>query len=146
MVWLNLKIKHQYISEVSSSIVNNQDYGITLCIGKEQSVSYHFIPIVFNFIGDSEEQNKICLIKCSPQTMKKCRICSCTRQDMNTGNFGLPRNTNQLEIIGIDAEEAWIFQMLNKSSKNVEKTKLQAARDESVYNCANVIDQLFSFT
>ena len=143
--WLHLKIKQQYILEVASSIIKNQDNGITLCIGKEQSVSYHFIPIVFNFIGDSEEQNKICLIKCSPQTMKKCRMCSCTRQDMNTGNFGLPRNSNQLEIIGIEAEEAWIFKMRHKSSKNVDKNKLESARDESVYNCANVLNQLFRY-
>jgi len=119
--WSHLKIKQQYILEVASSIVKHQDYRITLCIGKEQLMSYHFIPIVFNFIGDSEEQNKICLIKCSPLTMKKCRICSCTRQDMNTGTFGLARNSIELEIIGIDAEEAWIFKMLNKSSKTLTK-------------------------
>ena len=145
LTWLNLNIKHQYILEVCNSIVTNQQHGITLSIGQTIPFCFHFIPVVFNFVGDSEELNKICCIKCSPQTTKKCRLCSCSRHEMNTGSLGVLRNSNELEVIEIDAEEAWIFAMLNKSTKHVDAATLQLARDHSIYNMENKMSQLFRY-
>ena len=102
----------QYIFEVGRKITNHQSKAVSLIIANTEPRL--FVPIVFNFIGDNEELNELCCIKCSSGTNRKCRVCDCERDKMNAGYVGDNRNVPELEYLGIKSELDWKEQIKSK--------------------------------
>ena len=86
ITFVKRKSSLHYLHTVCKVILEHQKYGVKLTIGRNNPNSYHFIPLVFNFISDNAESNYMACVRSAPQCNMKCRQCCTTRDLMNTGD------------------------------------------------------------